>query len=479
MPEINPSLYPQPPQPGAAAGLLGRDPAQLVGILGQVNALQQSQQNFAARKAAGQALQSSVTVNPDGTTTVDPDKAAAAVAADPNAALAASDVLPTIANLRTSNIANSTGKVTMAATQNQYLASMLNGFAADPSVTPSKVTSAMVSWARQGGMDSPTLTAMMAGMPQQGGAPLQAWARKIGNFGMTPIERAQQVDAGVDATGAGRKSALDLFNAGTIDAGVPPQKAGAPPLPGQPPPGAAIPGIVRTTLPPPVTAQMQADQAAFSAAQARSAGLSDSLRPISNAIPVIEGLSQQNFGPAAKGINNFKSFMSTIGALNPQDSELPEAQIAKKYLHQIVGVLSTSDRSDKSLAQNVASNPDMDLTKLANLAVLKKNYGYTAMDLAKPALFQAENPNNPTNAGFQAWNATANNKYDDRAFQLPVMNKADVTALQTSLGPASTDPKKPNLARQKFENTLRLGYATGTIPRPQAPQPAQPPTAGQ
>lgn len=465
MPDLS-ALYPQPPQPGAAAGLLGRDPAQLVGLLGQVNALQQSQQMFAARKAAGQALQGAVTTNSDGTTTVDPDKAAAAVAADPNASLTASETLPTIADLRKSNIANSTGKVTLAATQNQYLASMINGFAADPDITPDKVRSGMVTWARQGGMDSQTLTAMMAGMPQQGGAPLQAWARKIGSFGMTPSERATRVPGPPGPNNETTTAPLDIVNAGG---------AGTPPVPSTTPGGAPVPGtaagVVRTTLPPNVVADMQADQSAFNDDRARSAALTTSARPLLSALPLIEGLSQSNFGPAAKGYNAFKGLMSTAGIVNPANTELPAAQEANKYLHQIVGQVSSSDRSDKALAQNAASNPDLDLTKPANLAVIKKNYGYTMMDAAKPALYKLENPANATNSGYQTWRADANNKYDDRAFQVPLLNGDEIAALQKSIGPPTLPNGKPNPAYGKFYKTLAAGRKTGFIAPPQpAPQ---------
>lgn len=435
------ALYPRPPQPGAAAGLLGQDPAQLVGLMSQLNQLKQSQAIFASKQAAGNALQSSITSNPDGTASFNPDKALAAVQADPNAGLSAPEAIGNILDFRQKNIANATGQFTLATSQNQYLMNGLASLADKPGVSKSDVANFITTYARNGNVPSSILTGWMAGLPD-GGAPLQNSLKQLASASLSAGERATRVTGPPTPTGAPTQQGL----------GQAVMTGGAQP----------------TALAPGVAEQQSANMASLNADQQKSSAIMANVRPLQTALPIIESESNSNFGGASNGMAKLKGILSTAGVVDPNSTSLPGREEINKYLHMYSGAARGAERSDQGLSQALSSTPNLDLTKPANLALVKNQVAMDKMDAAMPIIFKNAYPNDVTASQYPAFKSTYYQNYDPRAFRFDSMDPKERAALQTSLGPPSS-PQKPNPAWDKFVKSYTAAKASGQLEPPQAP----------
>jgi hypothetical protein len=138
------SLYPQPPAPGGGS-LLAQNPLQLVGAIGALNQNALFQQEFAARKAVGEAYQSAIDPR---TGQIDTPTLMREIQARPAASFLAGDAAAGALARQGQQISNATGAFNLRAAQNQFLTTAISTLANKDQVTPDDVNSFIATAAR-------------------------------------------------------------------------------------------------------------------------------------------------------------------------------------------------------------------------------------------------------------------------------------------------------------------------------------------
>src|SRR5579859_2105125 len=139
------TLYPQPPP---ATQNLVNNPQALMSLANQAQALRQSQADFAARQAGGGALLGAI--RPDGTV----DTGAALASLPPDAAYNAPELVNSILEARTRQIAGSAAQFNLGAGQSSYIMSGLGALANKPDLTKGDVLGFVTTLARNSHISS-------------------------------------------------------------------------------------------------------------------------------------------------------------------------------------------------------------------------------------------------------------------------------------------------------------------------------------
>lgn len=411
------ALYPQPYQNPWA------NPQSAIQMGQGINALQQ----FGARQAVGQAYQNAL--NPDGS--MDQEKLAAGLK-NPAAAVAAPEAIGTMLDLRGKSISNDRSAFELGAGQNAYVANRISALANKPGLSSEDVNSAVLDLARGTNIPTEVLNGWRAGMPKSG-----------------PALKSYLTGLATSIQGAG----ASFDRVGAVDAN------------GQPvavPRGAAnYNGAIPTALPPGQGEALAANQGQFVKDQQDSSGIMSGVRPLQNALPLIAKLGNTAFGPGAEGFSQVKAALQTAGVIPAGASDTEVRQEVNKYLKQYAGVARGADRSDQGLHQALGSNPNLDLTQGANLALVKNQIAMDRMSAAIPVAFQSAHPSAQDKTQYLDYKSKFYQNMDPRAFQFDLMSPQDRRAVIDGLG----DKNSP--AFQKFARSYQIAKSAGMLAQQQ------------
>ena len=280
------SLYPQAPQISSGNALA--DPTRMIGVMNALNQNQFFQREFAAKNAQANALQGAI--GDDGS--FDPSTYANTIKSDPNAAFGMDPA--TLLQQRGMQIDNATKDFGLMTSQDSEVRNMLAGLAANPTSTKDDFANMVPNLVRKGVPPS------MIGPYYSGLSNDPATFRKqVGTFaavGMGP------------ATASARES------------GPPDPSAGAPTT--VPRGTAYMTGSYPTDLPPGQGGALAAGQNAYLADQQKSATTMAGLRPLEQAIPLIDQLNHYNFGPGSPELAKIKAGLATFGIVDPNTSDV-------------------------------------------------------------------------------------------------------------------------------------------------------------
>lgn len=469
MADVN-SLYPAPPQPGQAAGLLGGNPLALISAANQLNALRQQQMEFAARRAQGNALQSAI--GPDGT--VNPAKAIAAVAADPAAALGAGEAVGGLLDIHNKMIANQTGQFGLASGQNQFVMNGLGALAGDPKLNKAKVQDFITTAARNTNIPSPILNGWLAGLPDDPEALRNALV-SLGNAAMGTAALQPRIAGPLGPNGEPTTISQGAGNYAPGNAtGAPMQIAPTPPvrplgIGGAPAPVApAAPAGIVTGLAPGVgeaqTAQGLASGHQFAGDLAQAANYKRSVFPLEQAIPALERLGPSGTGPGTETFNNVKSFIQSLGVPGVDASKIKDFDEAQKYLTDFVNQNGNTGTNDK-LAAAFAGNPSTKISNAAAIDVAKSALALRRMQQGQVLQFQKTGL---PEAQYSKWASAWQNQQDPRAYGFDQMSEDAQQKLIKSI--PKTVSGKPNPEYAKFVSSLQAAHENGLLAPPQAQQ---------
>lgn len=412
------SLYPQPPAPNQ--GLLGGNPLQIIGAVGQLNANKLFQAEFAARQAQGRAAQSAI--GPDGTYNPIADRNA--LAADPNAAFGAGDAIQGTLQRQGAGINNNNAQLLHAT-------SLFGALSNLDKPTPLDVHNLKA-----------TIAATMPGIPPE----------VINNLGDSILKDPQGIKHG----------AAFLQNIAIGPAGVA-TRTTAPPGPGGVPQSAPLGTINLAGGATPVGQAPGVGTAAETAGGASGQLLAaDRLRgstfrreayPLEQAIPALEKLGTTGTGPGTTELNNIKSFLQSAGIPGIDASKIKNFDEAQKYLTDFVNQTGNSGTNDK-LAAAFAGNPSTKISNAAAVDVAKAALSLRRMDQAKLLEFQK------TGLGpdqYADWAAKWVTKQDPRAFGIDLMKSGDVQKMIGSL---------KGKERENFIASLRAAHENGLVTPP-------------
>jgi hypothetical protein len=411
-------LYPGPVQ--NSPSLLSQNPLALAGVVSNIQANQRANALFNAQRAVGGAFQSAL--NPDGS--IDQTKLASGLT-NPDAALAAPEAMTTMLGQRGQMISNATNQFNLGAGQNDYVVRTLGPLVNNPNVNKDDVAQVIPNLVR-------------AGVPP---AMVYGWY------------------AGLPSGGSGLRRALGNINSVAMGAGAATSRVQGPPSAG----GASTTTSLGSTAygagatPTELTPQAKADIDEYTGDQTKAATTLANVRPLQQALPLIQQLGNTEFGPPSPGFTKLKATLAGLGVIDPNTSDGSVRQEVGKYLLRYASGAQAAGRSDQALSAAMGSNPNPDtMMKPAVLGVLKNQIGLDRMDAALP-LAAGGAP------GYKPFKSTYYQNMDPRAFQFDLMSPQERAALQTSLGP------KGSPAYQKFINSYKIAKQTGMI------APSQPP----
>ena len=440
------NLYPAPPAPGSAIPSLLQNPLAAVGLAAQTQNMNIQRQQFQSQQASGNAMLGAI--NPDGS--YSPNIAFQNLKGDPNASYAAPETISRLLGNQgqlLSNqgqvITNQTGTYNLAANQTSQLGTWLSGLSAVPNPKYEDVLNSAVQFARSSGIPSDRIMAMVRPLNGLSGAALTDRLNLLASS-MAGLSGAGVTGGGVEVTNqAGGK--------GTIAPGAAPfvRSANAP--------NRGAPGSLPTALNP----QQLADISEYQTDQTKTAQTLANLRPLEQALPLVRNLSNFDYGKGSEDIAKVKDLLTTFGITNVDpNNELVVRQEVNKKLLQYANNAVNAGRSDAALSAAIHSNPNIDLTQPANIALILSQIGSDRMDAALP-LAAGGAP------GYKDYKSNYYQKYDPRAFAFHVMTLEEQKDLQKSLGP------KNSPAYQKFLQSYNIAKTTGMLTPPSQPSSGQ------
>ncbi|MDR3464139.1 MAG: hypothetical protein P4L76_17690 [Beijerinckiaceae bacterium] len=413
------ALYPQPPQPNGANPL--SNPSSALSLLSQVQQLKRMQ----SEQAVGGALQGAI--GPDGT--FDPAKALSGIAANPNAAYAAGEGITSALDSRNRQIAGDTAAFDLARGQNDYVQNIAGSLA--NAANPNEAIKILTDASRRTNLPTPMLTSMIASMPQD----QKGFRRWSGQY------------ASVAQGAAAANTRTPIVNPDGSTSLVPQSTLNTAPS------GAGGEAGPSGGLGP----MTKASQDAYLSAQGNAATIGASIRPLQNALPLIEKLSASDFGPGSAEYAKVKSILTTAGIIPEGATSVDMRQEVNKYLNQTVQAAQGAGRSDEALSAAQHANPHLDLTQPANIALVKNQIGMSRMDAAVTPAYDAASPGDKSKAGFKQFQSTYYQNTDPRAFRFDMMTPQERRDTLDGLG----KPGSPGY--QKFINSLRMARSSGAI----------------
>lgn len=414
---VDPSaLYPQPVNPMSAQPALLQSPMQALSFMGGAQQLQ-------ARNAIGSALQGAI--GPDGN--FDPSAALTAIKNNPVAAYGAPEAIGSVLQMRGQNTANATAALNLGVSNNAAIAAILAPYANQKALSNEDQYNIKAKLAAAG-VDPATVAAADVSAPV---ATLKA-ARLGAVQAMGAGAAASPVNAGPDASGAPQVTPL----ASTIGTG--------------PRPVGMAPGAPEA---------IAANRAEFVNDQTAGAARMANVRQLQTALPLISQLSSSNFGPGSPEFAKIKGALTTMGVVDPSTSDLQVRQEAGKYLLKYASGAIQAGRSDNALSAAIGSNPNLDLTQPANMALIKNQIGMDRMDAALPLVAPSDT------SQYKDFKSKFYQSADPRAFSFDIMTPAERAQVQTSLGAPST-ASKPNPAYDKFVRSYQMAKQAGMLAPP-------------
>lgn len=431
---VDVSFYGRPPP----------DPMSAVGsAVGLANGLVQNkiaQQELSSRQAIGNAFQSAI--NPDGS--VDPTRLGNALASDPAAAFGAPEAFQRAASLQGQNISNINAAAAGAQGQTGDAVSAMSSIAANPNASRADLVAEANARLHNGLLSGPAYHALVDNMPPDNRGAVGYVKTKLAGM-LTPTQQASPMAAGVNP------DLTPKMVPGIAAVKMAQQPGGYA--------GAATPGAVEVAA---------SDKKALFEDQLAASNTMGQLRPLQQALPLLQQLSHSDFGPGSPQLAQLKGILDTIGITDPNSTSLPTRQDANKLLSQYVNQSRTAERSDAALGQQIKASPNLDLTQPANLALVKNQIGLDQMSAAMPKAYALDAKPGQTYSEFK------NNyyqSYDPRAFGFGNLTPEERSSVRTSLGPKVDKSGNLTPQWQKFMHSVDIAKGTGMLPPPVA-QPA-------
>ena len=419
-------LYPQPPQQQPQNGLAQMNPGQVIGMVGQARALQ-------TQGAVGNALRGAIDENGN----FDPSNALSTLKTDPNAAYVGAGDIGSLLDARSKNIANSTAQFNLQSGQNDYVMNKIGALAQNPKATKADAADLVANLVRNG-VAPQVAQAWYAGLSSDP----KVFRQQIGNTSaaaMGAAAAAGRVQAAPDATGAPQQTTV-----GAAGYGNPTTPVGT------------APGVDEA---------LAAPQTEYVKDQAMSSKIMANVRPLQQVLPLIQSLSNSNFGPGSAEFAKIKGALTTADIIDPNTSDLQVRQEANKYLLRYAAGAQAAGRSDEALSAAIGANPNLDLTQPANLNLIKNQIAMDRQEALMPESFRQQNPDiasNPAKVqGYLNHKAQFFQGSDPRALRFDMMSPQERADLQKSLGP------KDGPAYQRFIKTYNAAKAAGILQPPQ------------
>ena len=236
---------------------------------------------------------------------------------------------------------------------------------------------------------------------------------------------------------------------------APPAPSGAPQT--QPFSTAARAGTQQVGLAPGESELISEPKKAYLVDQERATTTQGNLRKLENVYPLVQQLSNANFGPGSAEFAKIKGALITAGIIDPNTSDLQVRQEVGKYLLNYAQGAANAGRSDHALSAAIGSNPNLDLTQPANLNLVRNQIGMDRADSAIPTLFDQLHPNDANKRDYNKFRTSFYRDYDQRAFTYDMLSPDERRKLIDSLG-AKNSP-----AYRKFAKTYGELKSAGII----------------
>lgn len=350
-----------------------------------------------------------------------------------------------ILDIRRQQLLNSTLQLGLSLNQNQASAAMFAALAANPNANINDVYSTAAQLARMGipgEIVAPWVSRMEAGGPNNFKANLAA----VNGYAMGAANASARVP-GPPGSG-GEPTTMNTATAGAM-------------------------GAYPTGLAPGAPEALAANRAAYVGDQQKSASTLANMRQIQAALPLIGQLGSSNFGAGSSQFANIKSALANLGIIDPNTSDLQVRQEAGKYLLKYAQGAQNAGRSDQALSTAIGSNPNLDLTAPANLALIKNQIGMDRMDAAIPLAF-SKSPMGSDQSKYLDFKSNFYQNHDPRAFSFDTLSPDERMSVLASVGFKNGAPPKPGSSQYgawvKFGRSLDLAKALGYFGGASGPQ---------
>jgi hypothetical protein len=208
-----------------------------------------------------------------------------------------------------------------------------------------------------------------------------------------------------------------------------------------------VPGVVEGAQ---ASAKASADK--YSNDAAAQTNYQQNMMPIQQAFEHVKALGPTGMGPGSEEFNQMKSFLVTMGVMNP-DQKLSDTDQANKYLSAMMRT-SGFTGSDAQLDAAGKANPTMKTSQGAAMAVIQKAAAMARMQNAQVQAFQTSGQGTET---YSKWAAGWNAKQNAAAYAFDMMEPAQRLAYAKSL-------KGDDLA--KFRSSLATAVGLGLVTPP-------------
>ncbi|KAA3504594.1 hypothetical protein DXM27_05110 [Rhizobium rhizogenes] len=198
------------------------------------------------------------------------------------------------------------------------------------------------------------------------------------------------------------------------------------------------------------TAQASADR--YSDDTARERTYQQEVLPLEKALPALEALGTTGTGPGTEQLQEMKSFLTSMGIMNPSE-ELKNYDEARKYLVQYARGAGDTGTNDK-LAAAFAGNPSLGISNAAAVDVVKTALSLRRMQNGQVRAFtQTGLPE----SSYTKWSTEWNAQNDPVAYGFDLMKPSDRAKYFSKLSEAD---------KKKFLSSLQTATSLGLVAPP-------------
>jgi hypothetical protein len=194
----------------------------------------------------------------------------------------------------------------------------------------------------------------------------------------------------------------------------------------------------------------------YSTDAAAQTNYQQNIMPIQQAYEHVKALGTTGIGPGSEELNQAKSFLVTMGVINP-DAQLSDFDQANKYLSAAMRSNGYTG-SDAQLDAAAKASPTMKTSQGAALAVLQKTAAMARMQNAQVQAFQASGQGPES---YSKWAAGWNAKQNAAAYAFDMMDPTQRQAYVKTLSASELT---------KFKASLGTAMQLGLVTPPQAAQ---------
>jgi hypothetical protein len=416
-------LYPQPPQ-----SALGGNPLQMIPLMIELQQNQRAQQLFNAQGAAGRALTGSM--GPSG---FDYNKALANAGSVPG--IAGSQYTQDATAMRGQNIQQGTALIQQGAAAGQVALGDLAALQGQKNLNQTAFLGAIArSAVRNPNIPANVWQSVAAGFPPDSAG--------------QDAQRAYLAQLGISAAGPATGAEMVPTTTPGGQSGVVPKAQ-------------AVQGQGGGFTPQGLGPGMQA----FQADQQTSSTMAGNMRSLTMALPMIEQMGGENFGPQTANYSKIRNGLIQAGIIAPDATDAQASDEVNKLLNRYSGMSRSAGRSDEGLHQSLVSSPNTMASKPGILGQTKNQIALDRMDIAMPQIYAMQHPEDGYKNNYLGFKSSFYNNYDEKAFNFDLLTPQERASVMKGLGPKST-PDKPNPAYDKFINSLRDARQVGAVAAP-------------